>query len=92
MLVLHWKDHTLVTKMYFTFLCCFLQTSSLLNDEVLRKMEQKINELLTELRKKDRTLKQLNALLSWKQTDVAGSITDGKEQDQCSLSDEEYIV
>lgn len=64
-------------------------------DEDFRRMEQKINELTTELRKKDRTLKQLNALLPWKLPSAKGSNSpDGKEQEGfvCSLSEDEFIV
>ena len=57
-------------------------------------MEQKINELTTELRKKDRTLKQLSALLPWPLPSSKGNNSGGKDEEAyvCSLSEDEFIV
>lgn len=54
-------------------------------------MEQRVNQLMAELQKKDRTLKQLNELFPWKRNVTKGG---NSEQDGylCSLSDDEYIV
>lgn len=72
----------------------YFQHSTSPTDEDFRRMEQKINELATELRKKDRTLKQLNALLPWPLPASKGKISDGKDDDAyvCSLSEDEFIV
>ncbi|XP_053385617.1 uncharacterized protein LOC123539311 isoform X2 [Mercenaria mercenaria] len=63
-------------------------------DEDFRRMEQKINELTTELRKKDRTLKQLSALLPWPLPSSKVKNSDGKDEEAyvCSLSEDEFIV
>ncbi|XP_060562175.1 homeobox protein 2-like isoform X2 [Ruditapes philippinarum] len=63
-------------------------------DEDFRRMEQKINELTTELRKKDRTLKQLSALLPWPLPSSKGKNSSGKDDEAyvCSLSEDEFIV
>ncbi|KAL4217464.1 hypothetical protein ACF0H5_023914 [Mactra antiquata] len=72
-----------------------MRNSSTPTDDDFRKMEQKLTELTTELRKKDRTLKQLSALLPWKLPATKGSnSTDNKDQDgyMCNLSEDEFIV
>ena len=61
-------------------------------EEDLRLMEAKIASLTKEMRKKDRTLKQLNALLPWKQSGEGGKEADQNSNDICNLSEDEFIV
>jgi len=60
-------------------------------------MEKRLNQLTNELQKKDRTIKQLNDMLPWKQQGKGGHSNthnnkEGGEGYLCSLSDDEFIV
>lgn len=68
------------------------QKLSVPKEEELRKMEAKIAHLTKEMRKKDRTLKQLNALLPWKQDEDNDKNIDTNSQEICNLSEDEFIV
>ena len=54
-------------------------------------MEAKIASLTKEMRKKDRTLKQMTALLPWKQGE-GGKDADLNGPDIINLSEDEFIV
>ena len=68
----------------------FFQKMNVSKQEDVRQMEAKIAQLTKEMRKKDRTLQQLNSLLPWKQLS-ADSGQDNSEE-ICNLSEDEFIV